>query len=155
MSTESKGLLFTGYHYFEDDEEFCDKFDKGEPWQDMDVEEVITKYGRKYRDGYALDEHDIYTDGSFWPCVVFQEEINETNNAFGDEIDSQGSSYTVRIIQFLNSARLCGTKRSCHASFLYIQEGLFTTFICHTLVMSTFKMPLSDDIFQDIWKDRL
>ncbi len=96
ISLDSRNVLFTGCLYHEDDDGFW-RFVENEggnnaSWENQSIDELITGYGRPYGKQFKTDEDVAYSDGSFWPCVVFRREISISS-------DKVEESYTVRITQ--------------------------------------------------------
>ena len=149
ISNDSRGVLFTGCLYDENDEDFFDDFEEGEPWRGMSVLEVVSKYGAANGDAYILDETYPYTDGSFWPCVVFQKV--ET---------SEGESYTVRIIQHpIWDDTLWEKKKLPRIISNFSRKSIrhfYLPYESDVHLPNTFRhhMELSNAFFPQIWRDR-
>ncbi len=93
ISLDSRNVLFTGCLYDDVEEDFWSSFEEegnNVLWENQSIDDVVTRYGRPYGNQFEIDEDIRYSDGSFWPCVVFG---RESSNDTGEE------SYTVRIIQ--------------------------------------------------------
>jgi hypothetical protein len=88
--SDSREVLLTGCFYYEDDTDFWTDFsDSDDSWRQMTLDEVVDKYGRDYGNEYEVIEDETYSDGSFWPCVIID----------NDDSSSEEVTYTVRIIQ--------------------------------------------------------
>ncbi len=154
ITTDNRGLLFTGCYYYEDDEEFWERFENQDhSWSETEKEETITRFGRDYGEEYAVDENKTYAaDGDFWPCVVVHKEDSRD--------DVKEDTYTVRIIQSkfhketvwsqMELPRLITNYPRSSIRHLYLPyksdlhlPGVFRHF-----------MELPDDLFQPIWKNR-
>ena len=94
ISTDSRGVLFTGCLYWAEDEVDLKDIHQEGSWEDMPVTEIIAKYGWTAKHDYDVraGKYPSYGDGNFWPCVVTKPE--------GDE--SKDDNYTVRIVQSAN-----------------------------------------------------
>lgn len=107
ISMDDRGVLFTGCFYNPNDdseERFWEHLHRDEEsWEDMEVENIVSKFGTPANDVFAIEDSldDInpstpfssYFDGSFWPCVVTEDEEGLSND------NEDGGYYTVRIVQ--------------------------------------------------------
>eukprot|EP00551_Chaetoceros_affinis_P012291 CAMPEP_0203668890 /NCGR_PEP_ID=MMETSP0090-20130426/5404_1 /ASSEMBLY_ACC=CAM_ASM_001088 /TAXON_ID=426623 /ORGANISM="Chaetoceros affinis, Strain CCMP159" /LENGTH=726 /DNA_ID=CAMNT_0050533445 /DNA_START=123 /DNA_END=2303 /DNA_ORIENTATION=+ len=153
VSLDSRNVLFTGCYYYEDDEGFFESFDEdeGSSWEGQPMDEVITNYGRTYGHKYPVHENRVYSDGSFWPCVVFR---NEISPGTGEE------SYTVRIIQShvhettiweqKSLPRIISnySRRSIRHFYLPYQSDL------HSPLAFRHHIELPEELLPVIWRDR-
>mmetsp|Transcript_10354 Transcript_10354/g.15666 ORF Transcript_10354/g.15666 Transcript_10354/m.15666 type:complete len:753 (-) Transcript_10354:152-2410(-) len=149
-STDNRGVFFTGCSYMEHDESFWERFDSDEPWNTMEKDQIIVKYGKLYEieDMYRLDEEHNPL-GDFWPCVVGASEENDA-----------GDAYVVRILQSKTKPQTAWSEKSLPRIIRHFPRASIQHFYLpyhsdiHLPHVFRHSIGLSDDIFPDIWKNK-
>ncbi len=148
ISTDSRGVLFTGCHYNEGDESFWDEFNDGEPWEDMPIGKVINRYGNSYGDEFDIEDESSH--GPFWPCVVARQE----------QIDGE-DAYIVRIIQLKSMPTTIWERMKLPRIIRHFPRESIRHFNLpyssdvHLPGAFRHHIEMDDDIFPDAWKNRL
>ena len=151
ISTDSRGVLFTGCLYQAEDEVDLKDIHQEGSWEDMPVTEIIAKYGWTAKHDYDIrtSKYPSCSDGNLWPCVVTKHKADLTTE-----------NYTVRIVQSWNQDTALWEEKAFPRIITDYPRGSIRHFYLpyesdlHLPNAFRHHIEFRNDIFPEQWKDK-
>jgi len=155
ISTDSRGVLFTGCLYDPKDDDAWEIDFVGD-WESLSIGDIVDEFGTPATDSCVIDAKRDYRDGSFWPCVIL-ERGHKTDEK---EVAVEDDYYTVRILQSEAFKEQIWEKRQIPRIMTAFPRASIRHFYMpyksdlHLSNAFRHHIELKDDIFPQHWKNK-